>query len=82
MTKHTAIIILAIIVIITAIGGFPSPFRTAILALSGLGISVLAYLSSVVYCSNCRKLIDEAEESFNQTQVVSSNQTFNPPKVQ
>lgn len=82
MTKHTAIIILAIIVIITAIGGFPSPVRTAILALCGVGISVLAYLSSVVYCSNCRKLIDEAEQSFNQTQVVSSNQTFNPPKVQ
>lgn len=82
MTKHTAIIILAIIVIITAIGGFPSPVRTAILALSGVGISVLAYLSSVVYCSNCRKLIDEAEQSFNQTQVASSNQTFNPPKVQ
>jgi len=84
MTKHTVIILLAVIVIISAIGGFPSPARTTLLVLCGAGISVLAYLSSVVYCSNCKKLIDEVDQSFTQTQaeVPSGDQSAFPPKVQ
>lgn len=61
MTKHTAIIFLSLFVVFVALGGFPSWARTTLLVLSGLGIVVLAYLSSVIYCSNCKKLIDEAE---------------------
>lgn len=63
MTKYTAIIFLGILVVILAIGGFPSWARTTLLVLSGVGISVLAYLSSVVYCSNCKKLIEDAEQA-------------------
>lgn len=61
MTKHTAIIFLGVLVIVTALGGFPSWLRTTILVVSGLGISILSYLSSVMYCSNCKKLIEDAE---------------------
>lgn len=61
MTKHTAIIFLGVLVIVTALGGFPSWLRTMILVVSGLGISILSYLSSVIYCSNCKKLIEDAE---------------------
>jgi len=61
MTKHTAIIFLAVFVIIVALGGFPSWVRTTLLVLSGIGIAVLAYLSSVIYCSNCKKLIEYGE---------------------
>ena len=61
MTKHTAIIFLSIFVVFVALGGFPGWALTTLLVLSGLGIAVLAYLSSVVYCSNCNKLIDDAE---------------------
>ena len=82
MTKHTAIILLAIIIIIAGIGGFPSSIRTTILVLCGAGISVLAYLSSVVYCSNCKKLIDEADQAFTQTQAPSDNQDVSTPKIQ
>jgi hypothetical protein len=42
--------------------------------LSGLGIAVLAYLSSVVYCSNCKKLIDDAEHALDEPSS-SSNST-------
>ncbi len=63
MTKHTVIIFLAVFIIVVAVGGFPSWARTALLVLSGAGIAVLAYLSSVVYCSNCKKLIEEAEQA-------------------
>lgn len=63
MTKHTAIIFLGILVIVLALGGFPSWARTTLLVVSGLGISALAYLSSVVYCSNCKKLIEDAEQA-------------------
>lgn len=63
MTKHTAIIFLSILIIIVAVGGFPSWLSTLLLVLSALGIAILAYLSSVVYCSNCKKLIDDAEQA-------------------
>lgn len=63
MTKHTVIIFLSALVIVVAIGGFPSWARTTLLVLSGIGIAVLAYLSSVVYCSNCKKLIEDAEQA-------------------
>lgn len=65
MTKHTAIIFLSIFIVFVALGGFPSWARTTLLILSGLGIAVLAYLSSVVYCSNCKKLIDDAEHALD-----------------
>lgn len=63
MTKHTAIIFLSAFVIVVALGGFPSWARKTLLVLSGSGIAILAYLSSVVYCSNCKKLIDDAEQA-------------------
>jgi hypothetical protein len=63
MTKHTAIIFLSILIIIVAVGGFPSWLRTIFLVLSALGVAILAYLSSVLYCSNCKKLIEDAENA-------------------
>ncbi len=63
MTKHTVIIFLSVLIVIVAIGGFPAWARTTILVLSGITIAVLAYLSSVVYCSNCKKLIEDAEQA-------------------
>ena len=63
MSKHTILIFLGIFVIMLALAGLPSWVRTTLLILSGLGIAVLAYLSSVVYCSNCKKLIDEADQA-------------------
>ncbi|MGB2580199.1 MAG: hypothetical protein WBC83_00725 [Minisyncoccia bacterium] len=63
MTKYTAIIFLGILVVVVAIGGFPAWARTSLLVISGVSISVLAYLSSVVYCSNCKKLIEDAEQA-------------------
>lgn len=68
MTKHTAIIFLSIFVVFVALGGFPGWARTTLLVLSGFGIAVLAYLSSVVYCSNCKKLIDDAEHALDTTE--------------
>jgi hypothetical protein len=76
MTKHTAIIFLSILVIIVAVGGFPSWLRTSLVVLSALGIAVLAYLSSVVYCSNCKKLIEDAE------QALPAQEEVNNPKIQ
>ncbi|HAS85100.1 MAG TPA: hypothetical protein DCS23_03470 [Candidatus Yonathbacteria bacterium] len=64
MTKHTALTILGVAVVVVAIGGFPSWVRTPLLVVVGVAISVLSYLSSVVYCSNCKKLIDDAEQAF------------------
>ena len=63
MSKHTAIIFLGILVIVFAVAGLPPFVRTSLLVLSGLGIIVFGYLSSVVYCSNCKKLIDEADQA-------------------
>ena len=73
MTKNTAIIFLSIFVVFVALGGFPGWMRTALLVLSGLGIAVLAYLSSVVYCSNCKKLIDDAEHALDEPNSSSSD---------
>ena len=66
MTKHTAIIFLSIFVIFVALGGFPGWVRTGLLVLSGLSIGLIAYFSSVVYCSNCKKLIDDAEHALDE----------------
>lgn len=73
MTKHTVIIFLSALVIVVAIGGFPSWARTTLLVLSGIAIAVLAYLSSVVYCSNCKKLIEDAEQALPTSS--SNNET-------
>ncbi len=61
MTKHTAMIFLGVLVMVLPILGFPSWARTIFIILSGLVISVLAYLTSVTYCSNCKKLISDVE---------------------
>lgn len=65
MSKHTILIFLGIFVIMLALAGLPAWVRTTLLVLSGLGIAVLGYLSSVVYCSNCKKLIDEADQALS-----------------
>lgn len=75
MTKYTAIIFLGILVVVLAIGGFPSWARTTLLVVSGAGISVLAYLSSVVYCSNCKKLIEDAEQALPSVPVDDRSNT-------
>lgn len=80
MTKHTAIIFLSALVVIVTIGGFPGWVRSTLLVLSGLGIAVLAYLSSVVYCSNCKKLIEDAEQALPASPTVSEVAT--PKKIQ
>ncbi len=66
MNKHTAIIFLGILVIVLSVLGFPSWVRTILIVLVGAGIVILAYLSSVVYCSNCKKLITMNEEHGEQ----------------
>lgn len=63
MSKHTTMIFLGILVAVMPVLGFPSWFRTGAVVISGLTIAVLAYLSSVVYCSNCKKLIQNAENA-------------------
>lgn len=66
MNKHTAIIFLGILVIILPVMGLPSWMRTLLIIFAGAGIVVLAYLSSVAYCSNCKKLIAMNEEQGEQ----------------
>lgn len=66
MTKHTAIIFLGILIIIFSVLGIPSWVRTMLIIFAGAGIVILAYLSSVVYCSNCKKLITMSEEQGEQ----------------
>lgn len=56
-------IFLGIAVAVVPILGFPSWFRTTLMVAAGLAIAVLAYLSSVAYCSNCEKLIEEADRA-------------------
>lgn len=63
MTKHAAMTVLGGLVVVVAVGGFPETIETILLVLGGVAIAVLAYLSSVVYCSNCSKLIEEAEQA-------------------
>ena len=77
MSKHTLIIFLGIFIVVVALGGFPSWARTTLLVLSGIAVIVFAYLSSVVYCSNCKKLIDEADQVL-PISPVSSEITSNP----
>ena len=74
MTKHTAIIFLAAFVIVVAASGLPSWVRTCLITLSAAGIAVLAYLSSVVYCSNCKKMIEDADRAL-------ADQSTVPPKI-
>lgn len=80
MTKHTIIIFLSVLIVVVAIGGFPSWARTIILVLSGIGIAVLAYLSSVVYCSNCKKLIEDAEQALPAAPVSPEESSVVPPQ--
>ncbi|OIO31224.1 hypothetical protein AUJ77_00235 [Candidatus Nomurabacteria bacterium CG1_02_43_90] len=77
MSKHTLIIFLGIFIVVVALGGFPSWARTTLLVLSGIAVIVFAYLSSVVYCSNCKKLIDEADQVL-LVSPASSEITSNP----
>ncbi len=63
MTKYTAMIFLGILVVVLPIIGLPSWVQTTLIVLSGIGIAVLAYLTSVVYCSNCKKLISDADNA-------------------
>lgn len=65
MTKHTAIILLGIAVAILPVLGFPAFFRDFLFVVFGLAIASLSYLSSVLYCANCRKLIDEADQALS-----------------
>lgn len=62
MSKHTAMVLLGLLVVALPILGFPPGVRDFLLIVSGLAVASLAYLSSVVYCSNCKKLIEEADQ--------------------
>ena len=66
MSKHAAIIFLAIFTAVLPFLGFPGWFRTALFVVSGLSIATLAYFSSVIYCSNCKKLIDDAGRALDE----------------
>lgn len=77
MTKHTVMTILGVAVVVVAIGGFPSWARTTLLVAGGTTIAVLSYLSSVVYCSNCKKLIEDADQAFS-----TPDDVVTPPKIQ
>jgi hypothetical protein len=79
MTKHTVIAFLGILVAALPVLGFPPSVRTALLIVSGIVIAVLAYLSSVVYCSNCKKLISDAEQAFDNDEPTLPP---NSPRVQ
>lgn len=86
MSKHTAMVFLGILVAALPILGFPPALRTFLLIVSGLTIATLAYLSSVVYCSNCKKLIDEAEQAFDESVPPVNSPTSSsinpPPRIQ
>lgn len=82
MTKHTAMVLLGIFVAALPVLGFPPAVRTTLLIVSGLVIAVLAYLTSVVYCSNCKKLIEDAENVFDTDATDTSTNRANPPSVQ
>jgi hypothetical protein len=45
----------------------------------GVAISGLSYLSSVVYCSNCKKLIEAAEQAFPSA---PEDKPVTPQKIQ
>ena len=76
MTKNTAVIFLGVLVAVLPALGFPSWIRTIFFVLSGLSIAVLAYLSSVVYCSNCEKLIEEADRALAEQEVDQNTTTI------
>ena len=76
MTKNTAVIFLGVLVAVLPALGFPSWVRTIVFVFSGLGIAVLAYLSSVVYCRNCEKLIEEADRALDEQEVDQSTTTI------
>jgi len=78
MTKHTAMVFLGILVAVLPLLGFPAWMRTTLIVSSGLGIAILAYLSSVTYCSNCKKLIEDAEQALP----VSDEENSTPPQIQ
>ncbi|MCK9344963.1 MAG: hypothetical protein M0P64_02465 [Candidatus Pacebacteria bacterium] len=78
MTKHTVITILSVAIVVVALGGFPAWARTSLIVLGGVTIAVLSYLSSVVYCSNCKKLIEDAEQALPS----ASEESITPPRVQ
>ena len=80
MTKHTVIVLLGIFVAALPVLGFPPTVRTVLFIISGLVIATLAYLSSVVYCSNCKKLIDDAEQAFDES--ASPATSPNSPRIQ
>lgn len=61
MTKHTAMVFLGVLVAALPVTGLTRDVLTIVLVVSGILIAVLAYLSSVVYCSNCKKLMEEAD---------------------
>ncbi len=63
MSKNTAIILLGFFVVVLPASGFPGWVRDTFIVISGLSIVALAYLSSVVYCSNCKKLIDDSDKA-------------------
>jgi len=77
MTKHTVMTMLGVAIVVVAVGGFPSWARTTLLVSGGVTVSVLAYLSSVIYCSNCKKLIEDAEQALP---VIPSTPEVNPPQ--
>ncbi len=82
MTKHTVMIFLGILVIVLPILGLPSLVRTTLIVISGLGIAVLAYLTSVTYCSNCKKLISDVDNALGGNDVVpTSNSSRNPTNL-
>lgn len=79
MTKYAVMTILGVAVVVVAIGGFPSWAHKSLLVVFGITISVLSYLSSVVYCSNCKKLIEDAEQAFP---TVPEDNGINTKKIQ
>lgn len=66
MSKHAAIIFLAIFMTVLPFLGFPSFVRTVLLVVSGLTVATIAYFSSVIYCSNCKRLIDDAGRALDE----------------
>lgn len=77
MTKHAVMTILGALIVVVAIGGFPAWARTTLLVAGGIAISVLSYLSSVVYCSNCKKLISDVERETYESPFVGSSRGAN-----
>lgn len=73
MPKRAIIIFCAIVVAIVPFMGFPGTVRTGLLVLSGGTIAVIAYFSSVVYCSNCKKIMKDADAMFEGNYTVGDH---------